>query len=252
MRAFGGEELSVSKFQHCERNTNGRDFAVGDIHGHFTRLYGTLLDIGFDTAVDRLFSVGDLVDRGPESRQSLEWLAKPWFFAVQGNHEALAIQHVQHQPIDYQMYRASGGTWFLKLPSGLQRQYAARFADMPIAIEIDTPLGLIGIVHADCPPPGWGRLREILDGPAPARRQAEEYCQWSRERIHSKDTRVITDIRALLVGHTPSREAQWLGNVLYIDTGGWRSDGSGHFTLVDLATLEFAKPKTPEFDGRSI
>jgi serine/threonine protein phosphatase 1 len=242
----------VSKFQHCERNTNGRDFVVGDIHGHFTRLYRALLDIGFDTAVDRLFSVGDLVDRGPESRQSLEWLARPWFFAVQGNHEALAIQHVQHQSLDYQMYRASGGTWFLKLPSGLQRQFASRFADMPIAIEVDTPQGLIGIVHADCPLPTWEQLRETLNGSLSNRRHAEEYCQWSRERVQSNDTRVIADLRALLVGHTPLREAQWLGNVLYIDTGGWRSDGSGHFTLVDLATLEPATPKTPVSDRESI
>lgn len=228
----------MSKFQHCERNTNGRDFAVGDVHGHFTRLYRALLAIGFDTAVDRLFSVGDLVDRGPESGQSLEWLDRPWFFAVQGNHEALAIQHVQHQTLDYQMYRASGGAWFLKLPSGLQRQYAARFAQMPVAIEVDTPMGLIGIVHADCPPPTWESLRDSLTGPKASQRPAEEYCQWSRERIQSHDTGVIAGIRALLVGHSPLRKAQWLGNVLYIDTGGWRSDGSGHFTLIDLATLE--------------
>jgi len=28
---------------------------------------------------DRLFSVGDLVNRGSESEQVLGWLAKPWF-----------------------------------------------------------------------------------------------------------------------------------------------------------------------------
>jgi serine/threonine protein phosphatase 1 len=238
----------MGKFQHIERNTEGRDFAVGDIHGHFTRLQESLDRICFDTAVDRLFSVGDLVDRGPESKRSLDWLAKPWFFAVQGNHEALAVQHVQYQNLDYQMYRASGGTWFLKLSSEDQQRYAARFAQMPIAIEIDTALGAVGIVHADCPPPSWKSLREKLLGPWPEADEAGQYCQWSRERLQLKDDRVIADVRALIVGHTPLRMPQRLGNVFHIDTGGWRSDGSGYFTLVNLATLDIVAPAASKVD----
>lgn len=242
----------MSKFQHCERNIDGRDFAVGDIHGHFSRLRDALHFIGFDSTVDRLFSVGDLVDRGPESKESLEWLAKPWFFAVQGNHEALAIQHVRQQSIDYQMYRASGGAWFLKLSPSLQRQFAACFADMPIAIEVETSTGLVGIVHADCPLPTWERLRKILPEQGADQQQIEDHCQWSRERLQNMNTAGIPDIRALLVGHSPLRKAQWLGNVFYIDTGGWRSDGSGHFTLVDFATLEPVAVKASELDGKSL
>ncbi len=238
----------MGKFQHIERNTAGRDFAVGDIHGQFTRLQDTLDRVCFDTAVDRLFSVGDLVDRGPESKRSLDWLAKPWFYAVQGNHEALAIQHVQHQNLDYQMYRASGGTWFLKLGPDEQQRFASRFAQMPIAIEIDTPSGLIGIVHADCPPPSWGRLRDTLLGGLPGVEKVEQYCQWSRERLQIKNARVVLDVRAVMVGHTPLRAPERLGNVFHIDTGGWRSDGSGFFTLVNLVTLEVVAPTALKAD----
>lgn len=238
----------MGKFQHVERNTAGRDFAVGDIHGHFTRLQEALDRVCFDTAVDRLFSVGDLVDRGPENKRSLDWLAKPWFYAVQGNHEALAIQHVQHQNLDYQMYRASGGTWFLKLGPDDQQRFAARFEQMPIAIQIDTPSGLIGIVHADCPPPSWGRLRDALLGDLPEVEALEQYCQWSRERLQIKDTRVVPDVRAVMVGHTPLRTPERLGNVFHIDTGGWRSDGSGFFTLVNLATLDIVAPTASKAD----
>ncbi|WP_242621095.1 hypothetical protein [Aeromonas salmonicida] len=42
---------------------------------------------GFDPARDRLFSVGDLTDRGPDCTQVLEWLARPWFHPVCGNHD---------------------------------------------------------------------------------------------------------------------------------------------------------------------
>lgn len=77
----------MNKFKRFEINTTGRDFAVGDVHGHFTKLQAALDAVGFNAATDRLFSVGDLVDRGPESADVDTWLAKPWFFAVQGNHD---------------------------------------------------------------------------------------------------------------------------------------------------------------------
>src|SRR5690606_8090567 len=66
------------------RNTAGRDIAVGDIHGHFTALQRELDRIDFDPAVDRLFSVGDLVDRGPECEDVIKWLNYPWFHPVRG------------------------------------------------------------------------------------------------------------------------------------------------------------------------
>ena len=65
----------MNKLQRFELNTAGRDFGVGDIHGYFTKLQAALDAIGFNPAVDRLFSVGDLVDRGPESAEVDTWLA---------------------------------------------------------------------------------------------------------------------------------------------------------------------------------
>ena len=72
-------------------NDNGRDFVVGDIHGMFGALEGLLAEVEFNEEHDRLFSVGDLVDRGPDSNRALEWLAKPWFFACRGNHEQFVL-----------------------------------------------------------------------------------------------------------------------------------------------------------------
>lgn len=227
----------MSRFQQIAANPQGRDFAVGDIHGHFSRLQAALSAVGFDAAVDRLFSVGDLVDRGPQSAQCLEWLAQPWFFAVQGNHEALAIQHVQGRIADYRLYMASGGAWFLDLTPQAQRLYAERFAQMPIALQVETAEGPVGLVHANCPLPSWALLRDTLLGHLPGLERAEEVCQWSRERQRSQDASGIPDLRAMVVGHTHLPNPDVLGNVFHIDTGGWRSDGRGRFTLLDLATL---------------
>lgn len=64
------------------RNTQGRDFVVGDIHGEFSLLESALESISFDRERDRLICCGDLIDRGPESHRALEFLLKPWFYSM--------------------------------------------------------------------------------------------------------------------------------------------------------------------------
>ena len=223
------------------RNPLGRDLAVGDVHGHFSRLREVLEAVDFDPARDRLFSVGDLVDRGPECEEVLEWLAQPWFHAVQGNHEALAVSHVRGEWLDYAMYRAAGGGWFLDLDPTRQAHFAERFALMPLALEVDTAKGPIGILHADCPCLRWSDLLPLLEQ-APVPPKVQDVCQWSRQRLRDEDARGVEGLRALLVGHTPQQTVRVLGNVWHIDTGGW---SKGHFTLLDLATLEIAQPIRP-------
>lgn len=71
--------------------------------------------------------MGDLVDRGPHSPEALHWLAQPWFHAVQGNHESLAISHLCGGRVDLAMYRAAGGSWFLDLPADQQEPFVEAF-----------------------------------------------------------------------------------------------------------------------------
>ena len=70
-----------------EPNLKGRDFVVGDMHGNRRALDVILRKIKFNTSNDRLFSVGDLVDRGPENMECLELLKEPWFNHALGNHD---------------------------------------------------------------------------------------------------------------------------------------------------------------------
>ena len=223
------------------RNTAGRDFAVGDIHGHFTRLQRALDAIGFDPAADRLFSVGDLVDRGPESWQVLEWLAKPWFHPVRGNHEQMLIMSAK-QELDGELYLQNGGAWFLGLPSSEKQELAAQLGELPLMIEVDTAAGPVGIVHANCHPRGWTVTQEIMTPGLHSQHFREvmmEHLQWDRSRMSGDDSMKgdVHDLRALVVGHTPVRAPAVVGNVWHIDTGGWLPDGSGYFTMLDLATL---------------
>lgn len=219
-------------------NTAGRDFAVGDIHGHFSLLQRSLDDAGFNPdAGDRLFSVGDLVDRGPECEQCVEWLGKPWFHAVRGNHEDYVCRY---QSCDRENWIRNGGSWFLGLHPDEQAQIADAVSAMPLAIEVETPGGLVGIVHADVPGFEWSSIAQGADS-----RKVRDFCMWSRGRIQSENDQGVAGVRAVIVGHTPLRRPAVLGNVYHIDTRGWIPQGGGYFTLLDLHTLE----GTPAFSG---
>ncbi|MEW9678141.1 metallophosphoesterase [Pseudomonas sp. TE50-2] len=223
----------MTAFRRIAANSRGRDLAVGDIHGHFERLRECLEAVGFDPLVDRLFSVGDLVDRGPGSAQALQWLAEPWFHAVQGNHESLAVNHLRGGRVDLDMYRAAGGGWFLDLPRAEQVRFVEVFERLPIALQVDTAGGPVGLLHADSPFDDWTQLCASLQ--AGDDLQVREVCQWSRRRLKEGDSRPVKGLRALLVGHTPVLEIKVLGNVWHLDTGGW---SRGRFSLLELDGLK--------------
>lgn len=227
----------MSLIKRFERNTAGRDFAVGDIHGHFTLLQQALDAAGFDPSVDRLFSVGDIVDRGPESERAIEWLNLPWFHAVRGNHEQMTIDAQRHAATD--LHFINGGAWFYGLPADERAAIADVLADLPLAIEVETAEGVIGLVHADCPRIDWQAMVAALEAGDAEAEHVASMCQWSRRRIQAADDVGVSGVRAVVVGHTPLRQPAVLGNVYHIDTAAWMG---GHFTLLDLHTLQAFPP----------
>lgn len=230
-----------------ERNTKGRDLIVGDIHGCFSKLKAALDEIGFNPDVDRLFSVGDLVDRGPESDLVIDWLKHDWFQAVQGNHEDMAIRYGNpDNRMDAQIYAGNGGSWNIMNPPCRRVDIADALSALPVAIQIETALGPVGIVHAECPCRSWPELLEKLAGIGitnAGRKSLIDQMQWGRDRIQNSDTSVITGVRAVVVGHTPIPELLTLGNTIYIDTRGWLPPhrGTGNFTILDAETLTKAR-----------
>ena len=111
----------MTMLRHYSRNVTGKDYAVGDIHANFSKLQAALDTICFNPITDRLFSVGDLVDRGPESDEVLDWLAKPWFIPVRGNHEQMAIDFARGG-LDAHLYNANGGGWNISNPPHVRTQ----------------------------------------------------------------------------------------------------------------------------------
>ena len=74
----------------------GRDFVVGDVHGEFPTLEALLEHVELDPDRDRLFALGDLVDRGPRSADALAWLEQGRItLRVRGNHEQMLHDRIR-------------------------------------------------------------------------------------------------------------------------------------------------------------
>lgn len=220
--------------KHFEKNVAGRDFVVGDIHGMFRMLEAQLGVLEFDTSKDRLFSVGDLVDRGPESYMFDRWLDKPWFHAVKGNHEQMMIDAARDDSFEGKSaahHFINGGEWMYGLPDVEQQCYAIVADELPIAIEVETDKGLVGIIHAECPLDDWGLFKSLYSD---NKEYFDQVAMWSRKRIKSGYTTHVSGVVDLYVGHTVMIDTNphTLGNVHYIDTGAC-FDG-GKLTIVQI------------------
>jgi serine/threonine protein phosphatase 1 len=135
--------------KHFPKNETGRDFVVGDLHGCFDLLMTALDNIGFDRTKDRLFSVGDLVDRGPDSFKCLWLTQEPWFHAVMGNHEDLMYKALLSSGYGSLWYR-NGGDWFENLGHDEKLQVKDYCLDyvqhMPWLITVEAQFH---VLHAD-------------------------------------------------------------------------------------------------------
>lgn len=199
--------------QHFTKNTVGRDFVVGDIHGCFALLEVELNNVNFDVCQDRIFCVGDLIDRGDSSHEVLDWLRLPYFFSVRGNHEDMLIGVNTGMYSSYG-YIQNGGSWFFNLDEETQGVYAEELSLLPYAIEVETDNGLIGIIHADCPVPDWDNLEKALKKP-----ENRKIALWNRARLYNGIDSKVDNIFTIYVGHTPVAEPFVSANIVYIDTG---------------------------------
>lgn len=203
-------------------NTGGRDYFVGDIHGQYRLLQEAMERVDFDKARDRMFSVGDLVDRGADSLECLSLPFEHWFHGVRGNHEMLAHEALAGAG-SFELWMVNGGTWALSENLAEVKQIVGEaLRHLPYAREIEVAGRRIGMVHAE--PPGDWSLIEL------AGNAYKQELVWGRSRIKSADETPVDDIDAVVVGHTPIEQPVWLGNVLYIDTGAFRT---GSLPLLD-------------------
>lgn len=225
-------------------NRIGVDYIVGDIHGKYALLLDKLSSINFDFSKDRLFSVGDIVDRGEDSYKCFSLIEEDWFYAVRGNHEQAAIDYSRGQMTSYE-YIQWGGRWFCDLPKEDQSRIAEQLDTLPLVIQLKTAKGVIGIVHSQ---PikidgkyNWQRFIKAIKNDEILHNwnSVRELCTWDRSILQNETElkKNIPGVLAVVGGHTPVPEALKQYNFYCIDTGACYNDG--YFTLLQADTLEF-------------
>ncbi len=72
-----------------------RTIIVGDVHGCFEELQSLMHQVDYQPQTDRLIFVGDLINKGPDSRKVLEWVMSVKAEVILGNHEWEFLKYVE-------------------------------------------------------------------------------------------------------------------------------------------------------------
>lgn len=211
-----------------------RSYAIGDIHGHLDLLQGAHDLIAADMAREGaapVVHVGDLIDRGPDSRGVIDFLmqgqraGQDWV-VLKGNHDRMMTLFLQ-DPQAQDPGMRSGLAWLHpKLGGGSTlSSYGVHAAtDRPLAHVHADALAAVPQAHRDwlAARPTQLRLGDCLFVHAGIRpgtafeAQAEDDLVWIREPFLS-DPR---DHGALIVhGHTALDAATLYANRLNLDSG---------------------------------
>lgn len=219
-------------------NLTGKDYICSDIHGHFSILQQALTNLGFDEQHDRLFSLGDLIDRGDESHLALEWLAKPWFFAIQGNHERMLINTVEQQSETLRrQWLMWGGDWAEDMDFDMLRPYYEAFSKLPIAIELELINGsTVGLVHAELPDEcDWSKVKDLLFNTDPLKVEAIRETSdmlWNKIQPYSSPEKMalvgnVKNIQHVFHGHSIVEDYLTIANRTFMDLGAYKTNRIG-------------------------
>lgn len=204
--------LYSMRYKQLPENKTGRDFVLGDLHGCYTILRNLLVEAGFNNDVDRLFLVGDLIDRGPESEKCLQLLMEPWCFSVQGNHEQMFCDVVDNNRTwltmnDYWHPDNGGGwtrDWFERHAPEL-KFWADMLKQIPYVIHVQGSKPF-WVVHAELWSPNYDinerNVQEIVEKSDP---DQIKILQWSRMLAKQKTIGRRTTLPGpIYCGHTPT------------------------------------------------
>jgi serine/threonine protein phosphatase 1 len=210
-----------------------RILAIGDVHGCLTAL-DTLLEMVAPTEEDKLITLGDYVDRGPDSRGVLDRLiplhAAGRLVALRGNHDVMMVE--ARAGNDRRMWLACGGKQTLASygASGLDHWEAA-LDKVPDEHWVFLEHGLVdyheeaehifahGCLFPDVPleeQPSYMLHWEKLEGPV-------AHCSG----------------KVLVCGHTKQHDGRPLdlGTTICIDTGVY--DPAGWLTCLDVLSRRY-------------
>lgn len=109
-----------------------RTYCISDIHGMYDEFCDLLELISFSPGEDRLFLLGDYIDRGPKSKQVVqkvrELVERQQAVAIRGNHDEMFLEFLDEEdPKKIDRFLRNGGKATIK--SCLGKDWFAQEAD---------------------------------------------------------------------------------------------------------------------------
>lgn len=211
-----------------DRSDRPRQIVIGDVHGHYDGLTKLVEYCRLDPE-DRLYFLGDAIDRGPKSAEVVRWIRERGHPCLMGNHEVMLLAAYNDGEIDEIALRhwlPSGGDTTLESygEAGVPQEDLDWFASLPSYLD----LGDIFLVHAGVDP--FRKLEQQSN---------DQFC-WIREKFLSNQFAYFPD-KTIVTGHTitftlpglrPGEIAQGPGWI-DIETGAYHRK-SGWMTALDL------------------
>lgn len=211
--------------EHYDASHINRLFVVGDLHGCYDIFMYQLQLHKFNFKHDLVISVGDLIDRGPNSLKCLKLVSEPWFKAIRGNHEQMCLEATLATEMQA-FHCRHGGEWLYVLPNKIQQECVQLCLDLPVVLEVNFKNKKFGFIHADININNWHDLKKkiLIDDYF-----SDEYPSilqnvlWGRSRIShgSKNNKYqnVVGIDEIYLGHTVVKHPTRIQNCFYIDTG---------------------------------
>ncbi|NET43080.1 metallophosphoesterase family protein [Okeania sp. SIO2B3] len=167
-----------------------RRIIIGDVHGHYDGLM-ILLEAIAPGKDEKVYFLGDLIDRGPKSSQVIEFVRNNSYQCLLGNHEQMMIQALS----DKGGKKGAWEAWFYSGGNETVESYRDT-GIMPYedvewirSLPLYLDLGDIWLVHAGVNP-------EL-----PIQKQTyHEYC-WIRKEFHSIEKPYFSN-KLMIIGHT--------------------------------------------------
>jgi serine/threonine protein phosphatase 1 len=185
-----------------------KTFAIADLHGRFDLLTRAFAEIEvYNPKPHKIVLLGDYIDRGPESRQVVEYLMRcnPNVVCLKGNHEDMMVETIT-APLDPGWWVGNGGAQTLVSYGGVIPPKHVEWAKNLPTIHVDKHRVF---VHAGVNPG------------APLDEQTDEYKMWFR---YPPEADVGHGDRHVVHGHTPNPKGPELyGSRTNLDTLAWRT-----------------------------
>jgi serine/threonine protein phosphatase 1 len=240
-----------------------RTLVMGDIHGAFRALEQCLERCHFDPSMDNLIQLGDVVDRGPQTFECVEYLLSiPKLIAIRGNHDDWFHDFLEtgyhtnswkhggmatilfygerlEEPVKI-VHKIDGGSKTSLVEKDIPLRHQQFFTKQSL-YHIDDQNNCF--VHA-----GFERRLPFFEQPTRnyywSRKlwlEALAFSEMQKTKQTSESFQMETSFREIFLGHTPT--TNWgtdhpmhVLNIWNLDTG---AGNNGRLTVMDLDTKEY-------------